>query len=526
MGPATVAPPALPPAAAVDTEAVRSAATAMVPLGQPVTDHGDQAIRAWRQIGYYYIAPETPVLLAALDPIGPLTEKTGERIRGVGTALATFADAAEPIIAELRRLGTAGPVTPAEAARMTALIEELAMVEQACAAAIKALTAFDPRPDKFKVGEQADKASAAITIGFFKIGESMTFKRTLFSDGSVAITAVDGGELGAKGSLGALEAGGGVKIEAGSTWRFYDEHEEAAFMPQLQAYILGQHAVMFEDGAALGVAAVGGLPPIRPPDQVISEFAVPMSAKLSGDAGVVQGDAKVEVTPKETVIRDMGTGTTTTIRSQEGYLEANGAVSPTAGVGPGTAGGVQGLIGSTTGTVRDSSGKLTKVILTSTDSLQGTVSVNGHGKEPALPAGAEPGVDPAVKIIDKDKATRITVTTTTLDVTDANRAAAEGWVAGGQRDYGSLSGDSKQHYPTTARPGDAFQNALYDKAKATQVTYDDVTDVKGFEAKIKAGWTLGVEAGAEETSSHASEETYLDTAGPDKIRHPLPIPPH
>ncbi len=102
MGPTTVAAPALPPAAAVDTEAVRSAATAMVPLGQPVTDHGDQAIRTWREIGNYYIAAETPVLIAALDPIGPLTDKTGERIRGVGTALATFADAADPIIAEER----------------------------------------------------------------------------------------------------------------------------------------------------------------------------------------------------------------------------------------------------------------------------------------------------------------------------------------------------------------------------------------------------------------------------------------
>ena len=113
MPPTTVAPPELPPAAAVDTEAVRAAATAMVPLGQPVTDHGHQAVLTWRQIGEYYIAPETPVLLAALDPVGPLTATAGGRIRRLGGALATFADAAEPIIAELRRLGSAGAVTPA-----------------------------------------------------------------------------------------------------------------------------------------------------------------------------------------------------------------------------------------------------------------------------------------------------------------------------------------------------------------------------------------------------------------------------
>lgn len=523
MPAATVAPPALPPAAAVDTEAVRSAATAMVPLGQPVTDHGDQAVRTWRQIGTYYIAAETPVLISALDSVGPMTEKAGERIRSLGAALATFADLAEPIIAELRRLGSGGPVTPDEAARMTALIEELGLVEQACAAAIKSLTAFDPRPDKLKVGEQVDKASAAITIGYVKIGESMTFKETRFSDGTVLLTALDGAEFSGKWSGGGVEVGGGVKIEAGSTWRFYGTDEEGAFRTQLEQHIFAQHAVMYEEGAALGVAAAGGLPPIRPPDQLISEFALPLSAKYSKTFGdVVKVDGKVEVTPKETVIRDFGTGTTTTTVSQEAYLEGNGAVSPSAGVGPGSAFGAQGLLGSTTGTVQDSSGKVTKVILTSTGSIQGTDSVNGHGKDPA---GADPGSDSSVKIIDKDKATQVTVTTTTLDVTDDNWAAVEQWVASGKPDPGFLGGNPNLHNPVTAVHGDDFQNALHDKAKVSTVTYHDVTDVKGLEAEIKAGWTLGPEAGAEQTSSHAGEETYLGVKDGDGVRHSLPLPP-
>jgi hypothetical protein len=514
--PTTVAPPDLPPAAAVDTEAVRAAAGAMVPLAQPVTDHGGQAIRTWRQIGSYYIAAETPVLIAALDPIGPLTEKSGDRIRGLGTALATFADAAEPIIVELRRLGGGGPVTPEEAARMTALITELGQVEQACAAAIKSLTAFDPAPDRFKTGDEVDKASAAITIGFLKIGQSATFKRTTFSDGSVFLTAVDGAEITGKGALGPLEAGGGVKIETGSTWRFADGPEADRFEAQLNAYLIGQHAVMYEEGAALGVATLGGLPPIRPPDQVISEFAVPVSAKVSGDSFFAQGDGKVEVTPKVTVLRDMGTGTTTTTRSIEGYLEANGTVTPV-GVGTAVGPGFQKLVGSTTGIVQDADERVTKVILTQTDSTQGSFSHNEVAKIP--------GADPAGKVIDKEKSTDVTLTTTTLDVTDANRAAVEQWVAGGQRDYGSLTGDIRQHYPVATTPGDDFQNALHDKAKVTRVTYDDVTDVDGFEAKAKAGWTLGVEGSLEETSSHAGEGTYLDVPGPDDIRQERPIPP-
>jgi hypothetical protein len=519
----TVAPPDLPPAAGVDTAAIRAAATALTPLGQPIADLGDAAIRAWRHIGDYYIARETPVLIAALDPVGPLTEKSGARIRGLGTALATFADAAEPIIAELRRLGGGGPVTPADAARMTALIEELAAAERDCVTAITALTASGLAPDRFKVGEEAGKGAFAITVGPVKIGQSSAFKETVFSDGSVLLTAQDGAELAGKGALGPIEVGGGVKIEAGSTWKFASGPEADEFKARLSQYLMAQHAVMFEEGAALGVAAAGGLTPIRPPDMVISEFAVPTSVKVAKEAGVFAVDGKVEVTPKETVIRDMGTGTTTTIVSLEANAEANGSVSPSAGVGPGAAAGGQGLIGSTTGTVQDPSGKLTKVILTSTDSVQGTASVNGHGKEPA---GAEPGVDPSVKISDKDKTTQVTVTTTTLDVTDANRAVVERWVASGRPDPGFLGGNPRLHKPVIAVPGDDFQNALHDKAKVTTVTYDDVTDVKGLEAKVKAGWSLGVEGSVEQTSSHEAEGTYLDAPGPDGVRREVPIPPH
>jgi hypothetical protein len=522
----TVAPPDLPPAAGVDTAAIRAAASALTPLGQPVADLGDAAIRAWRHIGDYYIARETPVLIAALDPIGPLTEKSGERVRGLGAALATFADAAEPIIAELRRLGGGGPVTPEDAARMTALIEELAAVERDCATAIRALTGSSLAPDRFKVGEEVAKGAFAITVGPVKIGQSATFKETVFSDGSVLLTAQDGAELTGKGALGPIEAGGGVKIEAGSTWKFASQDEADAFKARLSQYLIAQHAVMFEEGAALGVAAAGGLTPIRPPDMVISEFAAPVSAKVSGDTGVLAGDGKAEVTPKVTVLRDMATGSTTTTYSQEGYVEANGTVTPFA-VGPGVGGGFQKLAGSTTGITEDANGRITKVILTSTDSAQGTFSepVAGPGKDPSPPKHAAPGVDPSGKIIDKSKATDLTLTTTTLDVTDENRAAVERWVAGGRRDAGGLTGDIRQHYPVASTPGDDFQNALHDKAKVTRVTYDDVTDVDGFEAKIKAGWSLGIEGSVEHTSSHEAEGTYLDAPGPDDVRREVPIPP-
>ncbi|HST66375.1 MAG TPA: hypothetical protein VLM05_14415 [Mycobacteriales bacterium] len=524
----TVTAPDLPPAAGVDCEAVRSAAAALAPLAQPVADHGDRIVLTWRQIGEFYIAPETPVLLAALDPVRPLAETSGERIAGLGAALRTFADAAEPIIDELRRLGAGGPVTPEQAARMTALIEELAAVEQAAVAAIRSLTAFDPAPDRFRVGEQVDKASLGVTIGFVTIGRSAVFKETRFSDGTVFLTAVDAGELGATGSVGGvLSADAGFAVEAGSTWRFGSGPEEERFRAQLEAYVNQQRAVLFDDtgGAAAGVAIFGGVPPFRPPDQVVAEFALPASFSVAGEAGVLSGDVGAGATPKETVIRDLTSGSTTTFRSVEGNVAANGTITPL-GVGQSYGGGFQALTGSATGTVRNAGGQLTKVILTSTSSqeLTGHSNISGPGEDPAPGRHQAPGHEPSGTYVDSTASSRVTVTTTTLDVTDDNRAAVEQWVAGGQRDPGPLSGDPHLHDPATAVPGDAFQNALHDRAKVTRVTYDDVTDTTGFDASIKAGWTFGVEGSVESTTSHAGEGTYLGPEDANGVRHEVPIP--
>lgn len=523
----TVAPPALPAAAAVDTEAVRAAAAALAALAQPVTDQGHQTLLSWRQIGSCYIAPETPVLLAALDPIGPLTGKTGERIGGLGAALRTFADAAEPVIAELRRLGAGGPVPPAAAARMTALIDELARAEKACAAAIRSLTAFDPAPDKIKVAERVDTTSVGVTLGIVTIGGKDVFRKTTFSDGTVLLTAIDGQELGVGASVGkVIDIGGSLTVEVGSTWRFASGPEADAFEAQLHDYLAGQQAVMFDEGAAAGVAVLGGLPPIRPPDQTISEFGVPLTATVGGDTGVVAGAVGASGTVKETVLQDMAAGTTTTIWSKEGSVEANGTVTPL-GIGPQVGVGFQGLTGTTTNVVRDTAtGQIVRVVLTATDSGQDTLAGNGAGPSDAGPPGQHraPSLDPNGTIVNENTKTHLTLTTTTLDVTDGNRAAVEQWVRDGQPDGEGAVGRPDLHYPDRAVAGDAFQNALHDRAKVTRVEYGDRTDVHGIDAQIKAGWTLGVDAGVEQTSSQAGEGTYLDTAGPDDVRHPVRIP--
>lgn len=510
----------------IDVGAIRAAATAMTPLAPAVADTGDRSVRTWREIGTYYLAPETPVLVNALDPVGPLTRRTADRTTGLARALLTWADAAEPLLADLRRLGAGTEVSPGTVGRMDRLTTELAAVEQDCAAAIRALTAFDPVPDRVRVAEQVDTGSVGFTIGFVTIGRGVTFKQTMFSDGSVHLTALNGGDLGATGGLGGfVELGGGVRIEAGSTWRFRSTEEADALREQLEAYLAQQETILLDDtgGAAAGVAIFGGVDPVRPPDLVVSEFAVTGSGALQGDAGLVQGSITGEGSQTQTVIRDQATGATTTVTAREGSAAGSVTVSPLV-AGPTAGGGVQVLTGSATGVTRDATGRITRVVLTATESGQGSVAGNLAGPRDELGGRhrAE-SLDPTGSIGVERSRAQVTVIMTALDVTDANRAAVEQWVAAGQPDGDGAVGDPGRHYPATAVPGDAFQNALHDRARVTRVTYDDVTDTAGFDAEIRAGWTLGLEASYESTSSRAGEATYLEAPGPDGTRPAVPF---
>lgn len=523
-------PQTLPPLPDLDPAAVRAAATTLAPLGPEVTGTGDRTVRGWRQVGTYYLAPETPVLLAALDPVGVATLRTGERLDGLSRALTTYADRAEPPLTELRRMhATAGPITPEQAARATALVAEIDTAERECAAAIRGLVAFDPRPPSYRVSEQVDKAGVAISIGFIQIGQSAVFKEIRFSDGTVLLTAVDAGELGATGSIGGvIDLGAGVTIENGSTWRFRNPEEAAALRQQLEAYVAQQRAVLFDDtgGAAAGVAIFGGVPPVRPPDLVVTEFAVPLSAAGGVDVPVAEANAAAEGTVKQVVIRDVATGATTTVSSREGAVGAGASVTP---LGVGDSDGIGGRLatGSTTAVTRDAAGRITRVALTSTGTAEVAVSDNINGPRPDEPGGRHraPTLDPTGTIVDESRESRVAVTTTTLDVTDANRGAVEAWVAAGQPDGDGAVGDPRLHYPATATPGDPFQNALHESARVTRVEYDDVTEANGVDATIKAGWQLGVEITAESTTSTAGSGSYLGAPGPDGSRPPVPLPP-
>jgi hypothetical protein len=519
-------PPALPPIPDVDPAAVRDAAAGLAPLGPAIADDGDRTIRTWRQVGSWYVAPETPVLLAALDPVGPLTLRCADRVGGVARALTAYADQVEPALTELRRLAH-GRVTPEQVTRAGALVAEIEAADQECARAIRALAAFDFRPPSYRVGEQVDTARVAVTIGFFTIGQSAVFKETTLSDGTVLLTAVDAGELGVTGTAKVIDLGGGVTLENGSTWRFRNAAEAAALREQLDAYVYQQRALLYDDtgGAAAGVAIFGGVPAPRPPDLVVTEVGATASADGTLPVGVAEGTGHAEFAGKVTTIRDLATGATTVVESREGSASGAVGVTPLVGASHTYGAGGGGTLGSSVAVTRDASGRITRVLLTSTGSAEG--SVNAGATTDSDPSGGKHRApSPTGSVGGEHRAGQVTVTTTALDVTDANRAAVEAWDAAGRPDGGPVvTGDADLHYPATRVPGDPFQNALHDGARVTRATYDESTHAYNLDASIDAGWSLGFEAGAEETVSTAADADYLGPADPDGTRRPVPLTP-
>lgn len=184
-----------------------------------------------------------------------------------------------------------------------------------------------------------------------------------------------------------------------------------------------------------------------------SEFALPLTAKAGGDTGLLAGEVEAGGTYKETVMQDMAAGTTATIRSKQGSLAGGATVTPF-GVGPSVGGGYQALTGSTTNVVRDTAtGRVVKIILTSTDSGQNTLAGNvaGPGEDPSPGKHRAPSLDPTGTFVNENTRAQVTVTTTALDVTDENRAAVEQWVRDGQPDGDGAVGQPDLHYPGPRR---------------------------------------------------------------------------
>jgi hypothetical protein len=435
-------------------------------------------------------------------------------------------------------------VAAAQGAEVGQILADLAAAEQACAATIEGLAdnaGFTGVPAKSKVGEHTDKTSSVLKIGVIRVGGTHAFTVTEFSDGSVMITFVDTRELGATFGLGGQVAlgasGAGAKVElepgvvvgVGDSWIFPPGQDPAPLLDQLHTYEIRRELELSPD-AGVGVALADVIKPLQlpPPTLVASD----LEGKLQGSAKIgpetpgtldpggsltLNGSTKTAVAHNTT---DGSTITTTTSEDSAALAATLTGRRNTGGVAFGLDG--KGTLQETTAVTRDTAGNATKVILTSTHEVAGKLESSPiSGAAPADPANPFGPADPggvSGKAKDSETIARLATTTTTLEVTDANRQIVEQALA-----HGDVNTPDTVH-PDHAVAGQPFQELLHTDATVTDVEYEKTVHKDGIEAEVKEGVTVGVEASVESTDVQATHATRLDRPGPDGVRHPVDFP--
>ncbi|MGL4744809.1 MAG: hypothetical protein ACRCXL_10545 [Dermatophilaceae bacterium] len=548
-----------------DTAAIRQAATDLGAAAAPITDGGDLVVRTWRGVDPHYVAPESPVLVAALDPVLTESQQVGDDAGEAGRILGVWADDAEPLVTEGRTLAdTALPATPqAEETlvlRLNQILAELRALDDQCARDLAALVPDVPLavlPPRVRVGETVHVTSTELTAGFAELGHEFRVMETRFSDGHVEFTLVN--QAGAAGTAalgpklvagdagleGRIEAEAGAELTNGTTWLVEPGRVEE-FRGQLGAYLADRQSRL-TTAAAVGnfvppfgpagslTAAAGVIladvllprPFLPPPTRVDTTVGLPVELKGKAEAatpdsgaGGIAGSAGVE--PRWSGRQVMADGSTVSVYG--GPATASGEVSrfgDTSGVGQ--------SINDNIAVTRDVNGQVTRVVLSSTTEAELSHEV-GRDQNLGSPAGRDPHEASAAF---SDGTTLVDVTTTTLDVDDTNRAVVEQWVADRENDrVGSLDdggplgsvAEGDRFYPETAAEGDPFQNVLHTDATVTRVQQENVTEGAALGGTVSAGPGVGAEVGSETTTSQATGGTYLDA--PDihgnRVERPLP----
>jgi hypothetical protein len=190
---------------------------------------------------------------------------------------------------------------------------------------------------------------------------------------------------------------------------------------------------------------------------------------------------------------------------------------------------------STTGSVtltRDAQGALVGVTLVSTRAAGGDASVGGSGEKtsgstptkgttpdkgtnqsgPEKSAGGSVGAGTGTE--------RAVTTTVNLDLTNsADRGVVQDWLNQNNEQLGTpLALTAGSMVPDRRVAGDPFQNLLFEKAKVSQVAYDEVKNVFDFGLEVKAGLELGLAVHTENSTKTAQDPLYLSAPRPGDTR--------
>lgn len=391
------------------------------------------------------------------------------------------------------------------------------------------------KPEQCKVNEKGEKVSSKVKVLFISFGEDAGFVVTEYSDGTVKMTATDGGSLGATGGFGAdasygdmglgakVDFGGGVKFEKGSTWTFKNMDEANAMKKQLDDYLMYKArekaaTTSGNPGSALYFYLfVDEVKPPKPPSETTSSIATyaEVGSRLGIDltpGGPKGTDTKIpaaEVVSKITgeskwaVRTNTATGATTyTTQLQLSSDVAANIWMDQFGV-KGTGTGAMSI-------TKDKDGNITNITFLST--AEGGVK-SGEGTNGEISKGSGDDKQSGKGSVSASTdSTTASVVTTSVDIdpkSASEQQIVRDWL-GGNSNYswaGAMSADNFN--PSKPVPGDDFQNLLYNKAQVSAVSYDKITDKFQFGLNVKLGFALGFDFSMEKSESNAVAAAYL-----------------
>ena len=423
-----------------------------------------------------------------------------------------------------------------------------------------AKTDADYKPDSCKTSEDSQKASVSVTILFIKFGEDSGFTIQKFnmndddpSNDVVRVAVTDGASLGAEVGAGGeagkgkkvgadVNIGGGLRFGYGDTWEFSGVDSEGRnaweqwenMKADLNAYIAQRTALMHDTdgGYAMSLSMCewlgscqGWLDPPKDPTYAVTEFDFHANASgnlglnlptgqptAAGSGDTQQGTVKLGLgltatgTDKITQKTNRETGEKSLTWSLSGSVAGN---ADYLGLGADRSGSIDGAFTVTS----DKDGNVTSLTFATTTE----VGFGGH-------LGGSVGDSSSGKVSGKESGSTSTstVVTTTLDMTQLSaeeKATVGAWL--GKRMVSNPYIPPGVTLPTSPS-ADPFENLMYNKAKVSQLVYDNIKDKVQFGASVKAGWKFGFDFSTENKVATLSDAQYLGRPEGDKSRVMIP----
>lgn len=399
----------------------------------------------------------------------------------------------------------------------------------------------DFRPPVCMLQENSTQTNAEVKIAFVTIGDNAGFVVQEFSDGTVQVTATDGGSLGAEGGVGgsiggkdsglgaSLDFGGGVTFDAGDTWKFDSMDQWEAMEGDLNAYLAQQVQIQNAGEGAAGLhlwlwLSDGYLDPPRAPEQTTTTIG--WEAAVEGQLGARYNVPGQDGKDDTLLDLNMGLYGEGEIGGDVVFTQNSetGETSKTYGFTMSGEAGVNALIldGGAAGEVKGAY-KVTE------DAKGNIISVefmreSAGGIDLEMGVGTPGGMDNGGNVGLTGGQDERTILTTTIDVTEENRDVVESWL--GASNANALGGGGVLISPNLFDPSvpaqDPFSQLLYEEGLHSRQVYENVSDGWSFGLEFALGLKFGASFGNEETETTIQQAGFLGAPGTDGVRPMVP----